>query len=175
MNTLEAGWRQNALLTVREMAQADRLSVLAGVSSFELMGNAGAAVAREIERRWTPRPLVVLCGPGNNGGDGFVTAHRLAEAGWPVRVAMWGDPNALKGEAAPRAALAGQVQALSPAVLDGAQLIVDALFGAGLSRALEGVLDTLAAAGRGQAPIIAIDTPSGVMGDTGEALGPWRR
>lgn len=173
MNTLEAGWRQNALLTVREMAQADRLSVLAGVSSFELMGNAGAAVAREIERRWTPQPLVVLCGPGNNGGDGFVTAHRLAEAGWSVRVAMWGDPNALKGEAGRHAQRwQGKVQALSPAVLDGAQLIVDALFGAGLSRALEGaVLDTLAAAGRGQAPIIAIDTPSGVMGDTGEALG----
>lgn len=173
MNMVETGWRQNALLTVREMAQADRLSVVAGVSSFELMSNAGAAVAREIERRWTPRPLVVLCGPGNNGGDGFVTACRLAEAGWPVRVAMWGDPHALKGEARQHAQRwQGEVQALSPAVLEGAQLIVDALFGAGLSRALEGqVLDTLAAAGRGHAPIIAIDMPSGVMGDTGEALG----
>ena len=78
MNTLspdlDNGARQAALLTVRQMAEADRLSVVAGVSSFELMSNAGAAVAREIQRRWTPRPLLVLCGPGNNGGDGFVCA-----------------------------------------------------------------------------------------------------
>lgn len=173
MSTVAMGWRQNALLTVREMAEADRLSVVAGVSSFALMSNAGAAVAGEIARRWTPRPLVVLSGPGNNGGDGFVTAQRLAEAGWPVTLAMWGDPAALKGEARQHAQRwQGEVKALSPSVLEGAHLIVDALFGAGLSRALEGpVLDTLAAAGRGHAPIIAIDTPSGVMGDTGEALG----
>lgn len=165
--------RQIAVLTVRQMAEADRLSVVAGVSSFELMANAGAAVAHEIERRWTPRPVVVLCGPGNNGGDGFVTAHVLAEAGWPVRVAMPGSRFSLKGEARQHAQRwEGDVEALSPAVLEGAELIVDALFGAGLSRPLEGPsLATLAAAGAGRVPIIAVDTPSGVMGDTGEALG----
>ncbi|MFL1527574.1 NAD(P)H-hydrate dehydratase [Pseudomonas sp. O230] len=164
---------QTALLTVRQMADADRLSVAAGVSSFELMANAGAAVAREIERRWTPRPLLVLCGPGNNGGDGFVTAHLLAEAGWPVRVAMLGSRFSLKDEARQHAQRwIGEVEALSPSVLEGAELIVDALFGAGLSRPLEGqALDTLAAASHGNVPIVAIDTPSGVMGDTGEALG----
>ena len=177
MNTLspdlDNGARQAALLTVHQMAEADRLSVVAGVSSFELMSNAGAAVAREIERRWTPRPLLVLCGPGNNGGDGFVSAYRLAQAGWPVRVAMWGSRAALKGEAWQHAQRwQGEVQALSPAALEGAELIVDAVFGAGLARALEGqVLDTLAAAGRGKAPIVSVDTPSGVMGDTGESLG----
>ena len=81
MNTLspdlDNGARQAALLTVRQMAEADRLSVVAGVSSFELMSNAGAAVAHEIQRRWTPRPLLVLCGPGNNGGDGLVCARHL--------------------------------------------------------------------------------------------------
>jgi len=169
----ELSSRQTALLTVRQMAEADRLSVAAGVSSFELMGNAGAAVAREIECRWTPRPLLVLCGPGNNGGDGFVVAHLLAEAGWPVRVAMLGSRLSLQAEARQHAQRwGGEVEALNPSVLDGAELVVDALFGAGLSRPLEGqALDTLAAAGRGCVPIVAIDTPSGVMGDTGEALG----
>jgi len=165
--------RQTALLTVRQMADADRLSVAAGVSSFELMANAGAAVAHEIERHWTPRPVLVLCGPGNNGGDGFVTAHLLAEAGWPVRVAMLGSRFSLKDEAGQHAQRwIGEVEALSSSVLEGAELIVDALFGAGLSRPLEGqALETLAAASHGTVPIVAIDTPSGVMGDTGEALG----
>ncbi|KAA8562954.1 Bifunctional NAD(P)H-hydrate repair enzyme Nnr [Pseudomonas extremaustralis] len=173
MHTFDRDRRQSVLLTVSQMAEADRLSVVAGVSSFALMSNAGAAVAHEIQRRWTPRPLVVLCGPGNNGGDGFVTAHRLAEAGWPVTLAMWGNPSALKGEAKQHAQRwQGAVHTLSPAVLEGAELIVDAVFGAGLARALQGpVLDTLTAAGRGNAPIIAIDIPSGVMGDTGESLG----
>ncbi|MGC6369873.1 NAD(P)H-hydrate dehydratase [Pseudomonas sp. K2I15] len=169
----ELSSHQSALLTVRQMAEADRLSVVAGVSSFELMANAGAAVAREIESRWTPRPLLVLCGPGNNGGDGFVAAHLLAQAGWPVRVAMLGSRFSLQDEARQHAQRwEGEVEALSPKVLEGAELIIDALFGAGLSRPLEGqALDTLAAAGHGCAPIVAIDTPSGVMGDTGEALG----
>lgn len=172
-STSELSCHQTALLTVRQMAEADRLSVVAGVSSFELMGNAGAAVAREIESRWTPRPLLVLCGPGNNGGDGFVTAHLLAEAGWPVRVAMLGSRFSLQDEARQHAQRwSGEVEALSPLVLQGAELIVDALFGAGLSRPLEGqALNTLAAAGHGRVPIVAIDTPSGVMGDTGAALG----
>src|SRR5450830_135751 len=111
----ELSSRQTALLTVRQMAEADRLSVAAGVSSFELMGNAGAAVAREIECRWTPRPLLVLCGPGNNGGDGFVVAHLLAEAGWPVRVAMLGSRFSLQAEARQHAQRwVGEVEALSP-------------------------------------------------------------
>ncbi|MCK1789142.1 NAD(P)H-hydrate dehydratase [Pseudomonas violetae] len=165
--------RQTAVLTVRQMEDVDRLSVAAGVTSYELMANAGAAIAHQIERHWTPRPVVVLCGPGNNGGDGFVTAHVLAEAGWPVRVAMLGSRFSLKDEARHHARRwQGDVEALSPSVLEGAELIVDALFGAGLGRPLEGqALATLAAASEGGVPIIAIDMPSGVMGDTGEAVG----
>ena len=165
--------RPTALLTVGQMAEADRRSVAAGVSNFELMANAGTAVAHEIECRWTPRHVLVLCGPGNNGGDGFVTAHVLAEAGWPVRVAMLGSRFSLKDEARQHAQRwVGEVEALSPKVLEGAELIVDALFGAGLSRPLQDqALETLAAASHGTVPIVAIDTPSGVMGDSGESLG----
>jgi NAD(P)H-hydrate epimerase len=164
---------RTALLDVRRMSDADRLTVAAGTSSAELMGNAGKAVARAIEGRWSARPVVVLCGPGNNGGDGFVAAQKLADDGWPVRVALLGARDPLEGEARYHAEVwRGAVERLSPAVLEGAALVVDAVFGAGLSRALEGAAaETLAAAGRRGAPIVAVDVPSGLMGDTGEALG----
>ncbi len=167
---------KTALLDVRQMAEADLLSVEAGVSSFDLMTNAGAAVAHVIITHWTSRPLLVLCGPGNNGGDGFVAAQLLAEAGWPVRVAMLGSREDSKGEAHRHAERwQGNVEALAPDVLEGAELIVDALFGAGLRGPLTGAaLDTLAAAGRGHVPIVAVDVPSGVMGDTGAVLGAVR-
>jgi len=167
---------QAALLDVRQISEADRLSIATGISAFDLMANAGAAVADAIIARWTPRPLLVLCGPGNNGGDGLVAAQLLAEAGWAVRVAMLGARDDLTGEAHRRAERwQGNLEVLDPLVLQGAELIVDALFGAGLSRALTGkALETLAAAGSGDVPIIAIDVPSGVMGDTGEVMGAIR-
>ncbi len=162
-----------ALLDVHQMAEADRLTIAAGKSGEVLMENAGASVAREIVKRWSPRRVTVLCGPGNNGGDGFVAARHLADAGWAVRLALLGPREHLKGEARIHAARwSGAVEPLVPAALDGAELVVDAIFGAGLSRALEGpAAESLAAAARQTAPIVAIDVPSGVMGDTGEALG----
>jgi len=121
------------------MSEADRLTVATGTSSIELMENAGRAVAREIVQRWTARPITVLCGPGNNGGDGFVTATQLAESGWAVRVALLGSREKLAGAAAHHAQRwRGTVESLTPAALDGAELVVDALFGSGLTRALEG-------------------------------------
>ena len=137
------------------------------------MENAGGAVAREIVERWSVRPVIILCGPGNNGGDGFVTARHLVEAGWTVRLALLGPRDRLKGEARHHAERwSGRVEPLTPAALEGAELVVDAIFGAGLSRALDGqVAETLAAAARKGSPVVAIDVPSGVMGDTGETLG----
>ena len=161
------------LLTAVQMAQADRLTVDSGISDIALMENAGRPVALAIMQRWTPRPVLVLCGPGSNGGDGFVAARHLAEADWPVRVALLVRREDLRGAAAHHAALwRGPVEPLTPAALAGAELIIDAIFGAGLSRALEGdAAQTLAAAAAGKMTIIAVDVPSGLMGDTGANVG----
>ena len=164
---------KTALLSAKQMGEADRLTVASGIDSITLMENAGRPVAFEIAKRWTPCPVVVLCGPGSNGGDGFVAARRLAEAGWPVRVALLGPRESLRGAAAHHAALwRGPLEALSQAALDGAELVVDAIFGAGLSRALEGsAAQTLAAAAARKMTIVAVDVPSGLMGDTGADVG----
>ncbi|MGZ9035010.1 MAG: NAD(P)H-hydrate epimerase, partial [Rhodospirillales bacterium] len=91
---------RNALLTVEQMYAADAAAVAAGVTSLSLMEAAGAAIAREIRRRWQPRPMAIACGPGNNGGDGFVVARLMEREGWPVRVGLLGDDDKLKGDAA---------------------------------------------------------------------------
>ncbi len=162
-----------AILTVKEMAAADRAASAAGVPTLALMEAAGAAVAAYVKDRWSRRPVVVLAGPGNNGDDGFVAARVLAKAGWPVRVALFADAATLAGDAAVNAkAWNGGVAEGAPAVLDGAPLVIDAVFGAGLNRPLKGaVKDTIARINRDNLVCIAVDVPSGVAGDTGEILG----
>jgi hydroxyethylthiazole kinase-like uncharacterized protein yjeF len=162
-----------SLLNVRQMNEADRLTVASGTPMIELMDNAGQAVAREIALRWSPCSITILCGPGGNGGDGFVAARYLSAAGWPVRLALLGRAEELSGAVRHHAGLwTGAVEPLSATVLDGAGLIVDALFGAGLDRVLAGASkEVLLAAERRGIPIIAIDVPSGLMGDTGGTLG----
>lgn len=155
------------------MAEADRLTVAGGVSSITLMENAGAAVAREIGLRWSPGRAAVLCGSGGNGGDGFVTARHLSEAGWTVRVASLARIDDLAGAPRHHAELwRGRIEPLAAAALDDADLVVDALFGAGLDRPLDGAsLDILTAVATRRLPVVAIDIPSGVMGDSGASLG----
>jgi NAD(P)H-hydrate epimerase len=162
-----------ALLDAREMAEADRLSVESGISVSRLMENAGRGVAEEIMRRWPACRVAVLCGPGNNGGDGFVAARVLLDAGWNVTVALLGTLETLKGAAREHAQRWREnIEPLGPAAIDGSELIVDALFGAGLSRPLTGAAqETLAAAAALRVPLVAVDIPSGVFGDTGENLG----
>jgi hydroxyethylthiazole kinase-like uncharacterized protein yjeF len=163
-----------ALLSVAQMSEADRLTMAAGTPGSLLMQRAGEAVAREVAQRWTrPRPITVLCGPGNNGGDGFVAAIALAQSGWPVRVALLGELRTLRGDAQLYAKRwSGGIEPLSAQVIEGAELVVDALFGSGLSRPLDAqAIDTLALATRRGVPLIAVDVPSGVMGDSGESLG----
>ena len=165
-----------AVLDVHRMTEADRLTVASGMTAIELMENAGRAVAREIIQRSSPCRVSVLCGTGGNGGDGFVAARHLVEAGWAVRLAQLGPVAELSGATCHHAQQwKGKVEPLSPAALDGAELVVDALFGAGLNRALAGPsAEVLAAAECRGLPIVAIDVPSGLMGDTGVALGAVR-
>jgi hydroxyethylthiazole kinase-like uncharacterized protein yjeF len=163
----------SAVLKVAQMNAADRLTIAAGTPGALLMQRAGEAVARELVRRWTPRPVTVLCGPGNNGGDGFVAAILLAQSGWTVRLALLGDINALRGDAQHHAQRwTGRVEPLTAQVIDAAELVVDSIFGSGLSRRLDPqVSEALSCATRRGIPIIAVDVPSGVMGDSGEDLG----
>ena len=161
------------LLTPNEMYKADRLTIEAGVPGIDLMEAAGLGCAEFIRNICEPRPVCVVCGPGNNGGDGFVIARLLAEAGWPVKVLLSGELETLKGDAA-RAASAwkGEVLPAQPEKLEGAGLIVDALFGAGLDRAISGAMaDLISAINKADALRIAVDTPSGVDGASGKIRG----
>ncbi len=156
------------ILTTAEMTKADAFAVAHGVPSLTLMENAGRAVTDAIVARFKPCAMTVLCGPGNNGGDGFVVAHLLKQHWFRVRVAHDGGH---KGDAAAMAALwDGESVALNPDALEGAALVVDALFGAGLSRPLEGAAAQVVEA-LNDLPVVAIDVPSGVSGDSGEPLG----
>lgn len=156
------------LLTPQEMYRADALAAAAGVPTLTLMETAGRAVAHEILRRYGARETLVLCGPGNNGGDGFVVARHLKRWGWPVRLALLGDKAALKGDAAAMAALwDGPVE--QRAEIGEARLIVDAIFGAGLSRGFPAELaDAINGA---SCPVVAVDVPSGLDGLTGQPRG----
>jgi NAD(P)H-hydrate epimerase len=163
----------NVILTIEQMYKADALAVSGGVSSLDLMESAGLAIAEEIPNRWARRPVVVLAGPGNNGGDGFVVARLLSKAGWPVRLALLGDADTLKGDAAVNAGRwQGDTEDLGPDILDGDPLIVDALFGAGLSRPLDGAARAIVQTVNERAlDCIAVDIPSGVNGDNGDIPG----
>ena len=155
------------------MDEADQAAIASGANGFALMQAAGAAVAVAIGVRWTMQPVTVLCGPGKNGGDGFVAASHLQSAGWPVKLALLGSRKKLSGEAASAADLwQGPIEPFLPGCLDGAGIVVDAMFGAGLSRPLAGAaLDLVEALKRRHIPVCAIDVPSGVDGSTGEVLG----
>lgn len=161
------------LLTPEEMYEADRLTIEAGTPGIELMENAGAACARVIMQVCAPAPVAVVAGPGNNGGDGFVIARLLADAGWPVKLMLAGEVKKLKGDAALAAKTwKGEVLPAAPEHLKGAKVIVDALFGAGLARAIDGDLAKLVRAiNKARANRIAIDVPSGIDGRTGQVRG----
>ena len=162
-----------ALLTPEEMYQVDRLAIEGGTSGYELMENAGRGVADAICSRWVTGHALVLCGPGNNGGDGFVIARILTERGWQVSLHLLGDQSRLRGDAAEAASnWNGEVLPLDDASPETATLVVDALFGAGLARPLEGTAQTLAVQSGGWGvPVLAVDVPSGLDGLTGEPRG----
>jgi hydroxyethylthiazole kinase-like uncharacterized protein yjeF len=165
------------LLTPDEMGAADRLTIAAGTPGLVLMERAGAAVADEAVRlaRSAGR-IAVLCGPGANGGDGFVAARLLQRRGYRVNLALLGRLDALRGDAAQAAAAwRGPVAAAAGFDLGEADLVIDALFGAGLARDLTGEaracverINLFAGSGR---PVLAVDLPSGIDGETGAERG----
>jgi len=157
------------LLTPAEMARADQAALAAGIATETLMEAAGRAVARAIRARFRPCRTLVLAGPGNNGGDGYVAARYLEQAGWPVSVAALAPPNPGSAAAAASARWRGPMVPFTEAEAARAGLVVDALFGAGVTRPLAPeVTKVLSAAA---APIVAVDVPSGLDGATGQMLG----
>lgn len=161
------------LLTPDDMYEADRQAIQSGVAGVELMENAGQAIADQIIENNDVGKVVVLCGPGNNGGDGFVVARLLEQKGWSVSLSLLGKSSALTGDAATMAQRwGGNVEALLETNVIDADLIVDAIFGAGLARDIDGALAALILKiNAQQVPVVAVDVPSGVDGLSGEIRG----
>jgi ADP-dependent NAD(P)H-hydrate dehydratase / NAD(P)H-hydrate epimerase len=160
-----------------EMADADRQTIAGGVPGIELMDNAGRAVAEVTARhRGSGSRVAVIAGPGNNGGDGFVAARLLSERGYQVQVLLVGEAARLKGDAALAAEhWSGPVLPAQPNGLDGADVVIDALFGAGLDRPVEGLphamIEAINAKSNAAVPVIAVDLPSGINGTSGAVMG----
>ena len=171
--TFIADWLQTIagrpeLLTPEEMARADAAAPALGVPGPTLMANAGRAVARAMRARFRPCRTLVLAGPGNNGGDGYVAARLLQQAGWPVSLAALAPPRAGSDAADAASRWHGPEAPFTPAEAARAELVIDAVFGAGLARDVGGIVaDTLRAARR----VVAVDVPSGVDGATGAVRG----
>ena len=167
------------LLSPGLMAEADRLTIAAGVSGIDLMEAAGRAVADAVRQAMPDgsRKIVILCGPGDNGGDGFVAARVLREQGHDVVAGLLGERARLSGDAALAAdAWKGRLTSAALVDLDSADIAVDALFGAGLSRDIDGrarsIVERLNAWRRTTGrKIVAVDMPSGVDGATGAIRG----
>ena len=153
------------VLTADQMRAAERAAIEFGVGDQALMERAGKAVAAVIQRVAAGAEVLVLCGPGNNGGDGYVAARSLKAAAVPVRVVAVGEPNSHAAKWA-RSRWDGPIA--SPSNAEPAPIFVDALFGTGLSRPLKGVsLSPLADGARYR---IAVDVPSGLATDDGSVL-----
>jgi hydroxyethylthiazole kinase-like uncharacterized protein yjeF len=161
------------LLSTAEMAEADRLTIAGGVAGIALMENAGQAIADAVVSRHPAGTRVaIVAGPGNNGGDGFVAARLLAERGYRVRLLLAGDRARLKGDAALAAQYwSGPWEPATPSALMPAEIVVDALFGAGLDRPVEGVARAMIEAMNAAPRVLAVDLPSGINGTTGAVMG----
>jgi len=160
------GMMGRPILTAEAMRAAEQTAIDAGTSVKELMERAGVALEEAVYRFAGPTPAVILCGPGNNGGDGYVAARHLANRGMKVRIATLSEP---KSEAAmsARSQWQGEVETLSDST-SGEPLIIDALFGTGLKRGLEGaVAQQLSRLCQSALIKVACDLPSGVETDSG--------
>jgi len=165
------------IYTASQVRDLDRRAIGEfGIAGYELMTRAGSATLDALCALWpSARTVAVLCGPGNNGGDGYVVARLARARGLLTTVVAVGDTQSLAGDAR-RAfddftAGGGRCQPWSPAVLE-AEVIVDAIFGTGLARAVSGdaamMIAAVSASGR---PVVAVDIPSGLHADTGAVQG----
>ncbi|WP_120496038.1 NAD(P)H-hydrate dehydratase [Kiloniella sp. EL199] len=162
----------HSLLSVRDMYRADSLAMESGVSGISLMGKAGRAVAKTVCGMVPEGRVLVLCGPGNNGGDGFVAAVVLDELGYEVQLYSMVPISELKGDALhfAREWRGIVLRELDEADFGQADVIVDALFGAGLARPLDRTCCSYVEWSLGKC-VVSVDIPSGVSGDTGELVG----
>lgn len=166
------------LYTAAQVRELDRLAIEThGIPGYQLMCRAGQALADCIVRHWPAACRIdVLCGPGNNGGDGYVVARLLLKAGLEVRVLSLSDPERLQGDAAQAVqdfrAQGGQCTSFTGLDADAADLYVDALLGTGLDRPVEGMIRSgIEALNAQPAPVLAVDIPSGLHADSGRVLG----
>ncbi|KQT60611.1 MULTISPECIES: bifunctional ADP-dependent NAD(P)H-hydrate dehydratase/NAD(P)H-hydrate epimerase [unclassified Aureimonas] len=164
-----------ALLTPREMAEADRLTIATRTSGWTLMQRAGQGIFDHLKLAFADaRRIAILAGPGNNGGDAYVAAGLLAAAGRETQIFTAVPVENLSGDAALAArSFGGPRRPIEDFDAAGFDLVLDGLYGAGLSRAVEGPeARAIEAANASGLPIVAIDLPSGISGSSGAALGP---
>lgn len=166
-----------AILSSEQMNAVDGLAIAdlknRGLSSADLMEEAGRAVSRSIVGSVDGKKVLIICGPGNNGGDGFVVARHLKEHGFKITLALLGDLNNLMGDARLMAdSWTGEIKPISPDIVTKYDVIVDALFGTGLSKDISGELkETIVKINDSKALKIAVDIPSGIKGNSGAVLG----
>lgn len=165
-----------ALLTADESRSAEKDAISAGASGESLMENAGKAVIDLVTQQYKPRPALVVCGTGNNGGDGFVIARMLKEKNWPVTLAILGNADAIKGDAKKARdkwnMSGGATRSFTADMLKESQLVIDAVFGTGLDRPLEGeIKSTVNAINASKLPVVSVDIASGINTDTGVVMG----
>lgn len=165
-----------ALLTAEESRAADQATIAGGITGETLMENAGKAASAFIAQTYKPMPTLVVCGTGNNGGDGFVIARLLKSQGWSVTMAILGHAGAIQGDAKTAKTkwdnAGGTTQPFSLDLLKQHPLIIDAIFGTGLARPVEGpIQEAIEAINTSQSPVVAIDIASGINASTGEAMG----
>jgi ADP-dependent NAD(P)H-hydrate dehydratase / NAD(P)H-hydrate epimerase len=162
------------LLTAEEMGRAEQIAAAAGLPTLAMMENAGRCVAEEVVRRY-PRGsrVVVLCGPGNNGGDGFVCARFLRERGYHVRLALLGRQEDLKRDPKEMARRWDEaIEAMTLRSLEGAQIVVDAIYGTGLRDNVSGIVAEMIEAVTGRSlSVISVDVPSGINATSGAVKG----
>lgn len=162
----------SSLLTQTQAKELDRITVAFGTAGFALMEQAGSAVFNAVAERYEPANCLVLCGTGNNGGDGFIVAEQLRRAGWGVTCVLYGASQQTETAQLARMQFQGEVAAWSPDLLHDVALVVDALYGLGLNRVIDGAGAALMTSiNKSRLPVVAIDLPSGIHADSGAIMG----